>query len=80
MELDFLSDYNDQVSVVIEHYISPKSRKKRGLNAEAPKDYLHDLLNTYLGRNVVIPYNLKERKKMFPKAFNDLKNYMLKYF
>lgn len=40
---------------------------------------LNDLLERYIGDNVVIPYSLEERKKKYPLAFSELSNYMEKY-
>lgn len=37
------------------------------------------LLSIYFGENYIIPYDIEERKNMFPKAFEELKPYMMKY-
>jgi hypothetical protein len=40
---------------------------------------LNDLLEKYLGKDVVIPYEIEERRKKFPLAFKELDRYMKKY-
>jgi molecular chaperone HtpG len=40
---------------------------------------LNDLLEKYLGKDVLIPYDIKERRKKFPLAFKELERYMKKY-
>jgi molecular chaperone HtpG len=40
---------------------------------------LSSLFEKYFGDNVVIPYEFNERKKMYPLAFEELKDYMKKY-
>ncbi|MBD5097336.1 MAG: hypothetical protein HDT40_10180 [Lachnospiraceae bacterium] len=39
-------------------------------------DIMFNLLKKYLKPNCYIPYDLNERKRMFPKAFKELKKYM----
>ncbi len=40
---------------------------------------LNDILKYFLGENYIIPYDLEDRKKMYPKAFDELEPYMRKY-
>ena len=40
---------------------------------------LNNLLQKYIGDDVVIPFSLEERKKKFPLAFKELERYMKKY-
>jgi len=40
---------------------------------------LNDLLEKYLGDDVIIPFTIEERKQKFPLAFKELKNEMRKY-
>ena len=40
---------------------------------------LNQLLKKYIGDNVIIPYDMEERKKLFPLAFEELKDYMKNY-
>ncbi len=39
-------------------------------------EILHDLLTTYIGDEVIIPYDMEERKRKYPKAFEELAVYM----
>jgi molecular chaperone HtpG len=77
INLDFLSDHSNQIDIAIENYISPRTRRKS--KKIESKDYMLEMLNQYFGGDVVIPYDLEERRKKFPKAFHDLKEYMEKY-
>lgn len=40
---------------------------------------LNLLLEKYIGENIVIPYDLEERKKLYPLAFDELQTYMKDY-
>jgi len=40
---------------------------------------LNQLFEKYFGNNVVIPYDMEERRKLYPLAFNDLQDYMSDY-
>jgi len=40
---------------------------------------LNELLERYFGDDVVIPYNIDERKKKFPLAFKELSSHMAQY-
>lgn len=40
---------------------------------------LNNLLEKYIGDDVVIPFSLDERKEKFPLAFKELERYMIKY-
>jgi molecular chaperone HtpG len=40
---------------------------------------LNDLFEEYLGSDVVIPYDMEKRIEKYPKAFNELKDYMKDY-
>ncbi|MFT6443738.1 MAG: hypothetical protein ACJASQ_002708 [Crocinitomicaceae bacterium] len=40
---------------------------------------MNKLLQKYLGDDVLIPFNIEDRKKKFPKAFKDLAKHMKKY-
>ena len=42
-------------------------------------EILSKLLEKYIGKNVVIPYDTNQREKLYPLAFNELKDYMKKY-
>ncbi|MDD5275000.1 MAG: ATP-binding protein [Methylovulum sp.] len=39
-------------------------------------EILHDLLTKYIGDEVIIPYDMEERKRKYPKAFAELAIYM----
>jgi hypothetical protein len=40
---------------------------------------LNQLFEKYFGENIFIPYDMKERKKLYPLAFKELKDYMKDY-
>lgn len=40
---------------------------------------LNYLFEQYIGGNVIIPYDIEERKKLYPMAFEELKDYMKDY-
>jgi hypothetical protein len=40
---------------------------------------LNKLFQTYFGDNIIIPYDMSERKKLYKKAFEDLGDYMKSY-
>jgi len=41
-------------------------------------EILHDLLEKYIGDDVIIPYNIEERRQKYKKAFEELAAYMNK--
>lgn len=49
------------------------------LNIKKGGVILNQLFERYIGNNVIIPYDIKERKKVFPLAFNELKDYIKDY-
>ncbi|GAL75711.1 hypothetical protein JCM19275_1594 [Nonlabens ulvanivorans] len=72
-------------SVINKEFLKANTQKFNFIR-EAPLncDYegdklLNSLLEKYIGNDVIIPFNLKERKKKFPLAFMELKRYMEKY-
>lgn len=42
-------------------------------------EILNGLLQYYFGDNIIIPYDIEERKKLYPLAFEELKDYMKDY-
>ncbi|HRF99821.1 MAG TPA: ATP-binding protein [Bacteroidia bacterium] len=42
------------------------------------KDF-NDLLEKYIGKDIVIPYSLKKRREKYPLVFKELESYMKKY-
>ena len=40
---------------------------------------LNKLFERYIGNNIIIPYNIEDRKKLYPLAFEELKDYMKDY-
>jgi len=42
-------------------------------------EILNQLFEKYIGDNVIIPYDIEERKKLYPRAFGELKGYMKDY-
>jgi molecular chaperone HtpG len=79
IKFEFLNDFNKEIDIAIENYITPKSRRKSKFQENAYKDYMFELFELYLGKDVLIPYNLEERKKRYPRAFHDLQRYMAIY-
>jgi molecular chaperone HtpG len=67
---EFLERYRDTVHLIRESRIDCYADGDQMLNS---------LLERYLGNNVVIPYNLEDRKTIYPLAFKELDRYMLKY-
>jgi|GEM_PF-867455 len=65
----FLGRYADTINFIKE-YTLEKSTNVRILN---------ELLERYLGDDVLIPYALEERMKKYPLAFQELESYMKKY-
>jgi len=49
------------------------------LNIKKGGSILNQLFEKYIGNNVIIPYDLEERKKVYPLAFDELKDYMKDY-
>lgn len=52
-------------------YLEERAKKAGGI--------LEGLLEKYIGNNVVIPYDMEERKRLYPLAFEELKEYMKFY-
>ena len=71
--LDFLKD-----SIPFISYIKDTLFAKDYYYSKHSK-ILSSLLTKYFGSNYIIPYELKDRKKMYPKAFEELEPYMRKY-
>lgn len=83
-----LRGYNKKTDI-FEQKICASIMRKLGKNVqsiqEIPFSYfssnksgtiLNKLFNKYIGNNVIIPYDMEERKKLYPLAFEELKNYM----
>lgn len=51
----------------------------RNLNVKKGGVILDRLFEKYIGNNVIIPYDMEERKKTYPLAFEELKKYMKDY-
>lgn len=60
-----------------------KEEELRNINSVFGDSYnipiLNILMKKYFGENYIIPYDLEDRKKMYPKAFEELEPYMRKY-
>lgn len=66
------NDKNTSIQSIQEIPFNTYSSKKSG-------DILHELFEIYFGNNVVIPYKIEDRKRLYPKAFEELKDYMGSY-
>lgn len=67
---EFLNEYSTKINFIREYEIT------------CPYPGYHvldELLAKYIGEDVIIPYEVDERKKKFPLAFIDLERYMKKY-
>lgn len=67
---DFLKKYDKQINFIREYELRPSNEGDTIMN---------NLMQIYLGDDVLIPYELEERKKKFPLAFAELGGYMSKY-
>lgn len=67
---------NKGVNYVREHIIDLAAYKDREKGGDP---VFNRLLEKYLGDDVIIPYDLEERKKKYPLAFQELERYMRKY-
>jgi len=74
-----LYSFSDVVEVIIEYFdititkSYPVNKKLKTL------DLYSDLLNQYIGDNIIIPYGITERRSLYPQAFNELDIYPLEY-
>ena len=46
------------------------------VNDLSEQDVMYEIINKYLRQGEFIPYNIEERKRMFPEAFSELEQYM----
>jgi hypothetical protein len=66
----FLENNASRINLIRDYEIKTRSELYKPFN---------DLLERYIGNNVVIPYAIEDRKVMYPKAFEELEQYMRKY-
>ncbi|NML40432.1 hypothetical protein HHL17_24760 [Chitinophaga sp. G-6-1-13] len=66
----FLKKYQNEIKLIKEYSMPERN---------FPDDVIDNLIEKYLGDNVVIPYSLKERIKLYPLAFKELEYYMRKH-
>lgn len=77
IQFSLLEDYDNCISIVIENYLD---KFQRSLRFNSSKNFIFaKLLERYFGDDVLIPYELEERKKKFGHAFDELEPYMRKY-
>lgn len=67
---EFLENSHDKLALIQEFTLN---------NSLEGYSLLDDLLQRYIGNDVIIPFSIEERKKKFPKAFEELENYTKKY-
>lgn len=70
------SDISDKIDVNIQ---SIQEIPIAYLQAKKGGNILNQLLEKYIGNNVIIPYDIEERKKLYPLAFGELQDYMNDY-
>lgn len=80
-----LSIDNPEESLITEYFLNKNSSNLhfiREYKITCPFDgdeILNNLLEKYIGNDVIIPFSLEERKKKYPLAFLELEKYMKKY-
>ncbi len=67
-----LDKLDPNIQSVQEIPLSYLQTKSGGLN-------LNKLLQKYIGDNIIIPYDIEERNRLYPLAFEELHNYMYDY-
>lgn len=76
---------NQKKSIFDENFFEQNSNnvhfiREYNINCQYEGDLiLNNLLQKYIGDDVVIPFSLEERKKKYPLAFKELERYMEKY-
>jgi hypothetical protein len=68
-KIRLIEDNSEEYSMLYLNYINTSSKD----------DLLGSILDDILGDDLLIPYNIEDRKKKFPKAFKELEPYMRKY-
>jgi molecular chaperone HtpG len=66
----FLKDFQKEIIIIKERTL-PKLHFK--------EDIINNVLERFLGENVVIPYSIQDRMKYYPLAFKELETYMSKH-
>jgi hypothetical protein len=66
----FLKKYEEKIIFIKEHLITKMSYTTSAIDR---------LLERYLEDNVIIPYSIEERKKLYPLAFKELSEHMKRY-
>lgn len=75
-------DYEETIIHLIESTVFESifiTEEKPAYFSKLNDDNFEKLINYYFENNRIIPYNIEERKIMFPKAFEELYEYMNKY-
>jgi hypothetical protein len=73
--IDVLKDFDNAIknyAVIVETSFASKGYYKKS-------KIFDSLLDRYIGVGNLIPFDISERKRRFPKAFDELYNYMLKW-
>jgi len=79
VQSEFSDDLIEHNSMNIEQLVNYKL-ESIGSEKIDKSHVMSSLLKRYFEQNCIIPYSLNERKKVFPKAFQELKPYILNYF
>ena len=66
----FLKEYSKNINFIREYEIYCKHDGNKIFN---------NLLEKYIGDDVLIPFDMETRKKKYPLAFKELERYMIKY-
>jgi hypothetical protein len=67
---NFLEKYNTEIDLIEESQMPPVLDRE---------EFIDIFIERYLGENVIVPYSIKEREKLYPRAFKELEYYMLKH-
>ena len=67
---EFLQKHHSTIGLIQEIPLTDEKRNYEVLDA---------LLERYLGDDVIIPFSMEERRKKYPLAFEELKQYINKY-
>lgn len=74
----FLKKYSKNI-IFIKEQKNPMAYLPYVRPSKLPNNIIPQLVEKYLGNNVVIPYSIEDRRELYPLAFEELEYYMRKY-